>query len=321
MKRKAFYAILAITIIAVIVGISAIRKSHQKETTAIRVGYLPEIGSADHFVAKNEGLYEKAGLKIEATEFQSSNQIYDAMVRDDIDMIPDLSSIPVLVNQLKDPRKVKIFRTDLQYINKPFDQIIVMPYSPIQSPADLAGKKIGVFPGSTATAYIKDYLAAKNKVDISKTDFIQITPPSQLQALEAGSIDALYAYEPATTYALVKMNARAVGTPIQSWSTEGNPVSVGIISSKFLQANPVLAEKIIKIYDQTNYFLNNNDIETRQILIKELKLDPEVALKVNLNYHSKSNEINKEAYQELVEQLISFGVLESQPDLSTLFYK
>lgn len=320
MKKNIFYIILAAFIIITIIGIYSINKNKNQGKT-VRIGYLSDIGSADHFIAKNQNLYEKAGFKIKESVFNSSNQLYDAVARGDIDIVPDLSSVPILINQIKDPGKVKIFRTDLQYVDKPFDQIIVMPSSPIQFLNDLADKKIGVFPGSTATAFIKDYLYAKNSVDISKIEFIQIPPQEQLQALEAGSIDALYAYEPNATYALVKMEARVTGTPIQSWSKEGNPVTVGIVSSDFSQANPDLAEKIIKIYDQTNNFLKNNDTETRQILIKELKLDPEVAQKVNLNYHSNSDEINKEAYQKLIDQLISIGVLDSQPDMSTIFYR
>ena len=321
MKCKAFYAILAIAIISVIVGISAIIKIHQKKTTTIKVGYLPSIGAAPHFISKNESLYEKAGLEIEATEFQSSNQIYDAVAQGKIDITPDISSVPILINHITDPGKVKIFTTQIQNIDKPFDQIIVTQSSPIQSIENLAGKKIGVFPGSTATAYIKDYLAARNKVDISKTEFVQISPPSQLQALEAGSIDALYAYEPTLSAALVEINARPIGLPIQPSYIEENPNGVGIVSSKFLQANPNLAKKIIEVYDQTYDFLNDHDAETRQILIKELKLNPEVAQKVSFSYHSKSNEIDKDTYKKLVDLFISFGEIKSRPDLSILFYK
>jgi len=66
---------------------------------------------------------------------------------------------------------------------------------------DLEGKKIGVFPGSTATNLLKKFLS-DNNIDISKIEFIQIVPPNQLPALYGGSIDVLHAYEPTTAIAL-----------------------------------------------------------------------------------------------------------------------
>ena len=65
----------------------------------------------------------------------------------------------------------------------------------------MEGRKIGVFPGSTATNLLKKFLS-DNNIDISKIEFIQIVPPNQLPTLYEGSIDVLHAYEPTTAIAL-----------------------------------------------------------------------------------------------------------------------
>ena len=317
MKNKSILVIVAIIIIAVIAVI--FEGGKKSSDRVVKVGYLSILTGAPHFIALDQKLYENAGIKIEATQFQSSNQLYDAIANGDIDITPELSALPVLINHIKDTGRVEVFTTTKFTTEYPFDQLVVKNESKIIELTDLAGKKIGVFPGSTATAFLKDYLS-KNNVDTSKIEYVQIPPQNQLQAFEANSIDALYAYEPNLAMAQVK-HARVLGTPIFSSYLENNPLGVGIVSKKFKTEYPSLTKKIIGVYDQSFDYLVAKDQESRAILVREMKIDPEVAEKMNLVYHVKSTEINEEYLQKLIDILISFKELPSQPDLSTLFYK
>lgn len=317
MNKRISIPIFILVLLAIVVGVVMNNKNEPKKT--IRVGYLSILTGAPHFIAIDQKFYEKEGLNIEGTQFQSSNQLYDAIAKGDIDITPEVSVLPVLINHIKDSGKVKIFTTTEMTTQDPFDQLIVKNDSTITKLSDLAGKKIGVFPGSTATAFLKDYLI-KNGVDVSKIEFIQIPPQNQLQALEVNSIQALHAYEPNIATGLVKLKAKTLGSPVYSSYLENNPIGVGIVSAKFAAEQPRLAKKVIRIYDKSFDFLLTNDSESRNVLIKEMKIDPEVAKVMNLIYQTKSTDLDKNHFQKFVDILIELKELPSQPDLSTIFY-
>lgn len=321
MKSTKTLSIVGIIVVVLALGSYVIAKTLPSDNSnVVRVGYLSSVLGFPHHVALEKGLYEKANLKIEATEFQSSNQLYDALAQGNIDIAPELSALPVLINDLKDPGKIQIFSTTKINSERPFDQLLAPKKMNLTIPSDLAGKKIGVFPGSTATAFLKDYLT-KNNVDISKIEFIQIPPANQAQAFMSGSIDALYAYEPVLSQLIVKEGAIQIGSPIYASYLQDNPVGTGVVTTKFVQASPELAQKTINVYNEVFSFLEQNDTEARAIIEKTLHLDSDVAEQVNFMYQTLSTQIDQKHFQAMVDILLSLKELPSQPDLSHLFYK
>ena len=286
----------------------------------VRVGYITGIFSYLHFVAVDQGLYEKAGIKVEATEFQSASQLYDALAQGQIDATPQTSMFPILTNHVTDPGRVKVFSISRLPVSTPYDQLVVLPDSPIRQLSDLAGKKVGISPGGTGGMFLKDFLS-KRGVDISKTEFVLLPFPNQIQALEAGSIDALYAYEPNRTQALVVDHARSIDQSIFASYFEDDPQLAGALSAQFAVEEPLLAKKVVGAYDQAVDFSEQNETQLRTILNRDLRLDPEVVRQMNLIHEGKSTEIDRGKLQELVDLLLTIGGLKSQPDLSTLIYR
>ena len=318
MKRTTW--VIGILILVVIGGAVFLSNKKTESEPTVRVGYLPGLVGYLHFVAVDQGFYQKQGITVEATEFQSSNQLYDALAQGKVDITPELAALPVFINQVTDPGKVKII--DVSHIKntEPFDQLVVLPNSSVQTLSDLAGKKIGVFPGSTGTAFLRDFLS-KHDVDISGIEFVQLPAPNQTQALEAGSVDALFAYEPNRTYAIVKQNARLIGSPIFTSYVDDNPQGVAVISSVFLAKYPALAKRAIGAYDQASEFSEKSDAQLRTLLSKDMKIDPEVAQKMSLIHQGTSTEIDQTKLQAYADVLLSIGELKAKPDLSTLIYR
>ncbi len=312
--------VIGILILVVIGGVVFLSNRKTEPEPTVRVGYLPGLVGYLHFVAADQGFYQKQGITVEATEFQSSNQLYDALAQGKVDITPELAALPVFINQVTDPGKVKIIDVAHLRSTEPFDQVVVLPTSPIQSLPDLARKKIGVFPGSTGAAFLKDFLS-KRGIDVSGIEFVQLPAPNQIQALEAGSIDALYAYEPNRTYALVKQGARLIGPPIFTSYVDDDPNGVAVISSAFLTRYPALAKRAIGAYDQASEFSEKNDTQLRTLLSKDMKIDPEVAQKMSLIHQGTSTEIDQAKLQAYADVLLSIGELKARPDLSTLIYR
>jgi len=321
MRVKNIVVLLIVVIVVVVIAVVAFGKSKDGSADAtVRVGYLPIINGMPHFVAADMHLYEQAGLTVQATPFESSNQIYDALAKGDIDIAPDFSSLPVLINHLKDPGRVKVFSFTKFNSAHPFDEVVVKTDSPIKDIKDLAGKKVGVFPGSTATSFLKDYLS-KRGVDISKTQFIQIPASNQLQAFQSGSVDALYVYEPTLSHIIVKGFGRAITGAIYASYIEDSPIGLSAITTSFVTQHPDTARKVIDVYDEAFEKIAKEDAEDRDILMRNLKLDADVAAKVSFVQHVKSTELDTAHFQKYLDILLSLKEIPSQPDLSTLLYQ
>jgi NitT/TauT family transport system substrate-binding protein len=86
------------------------------------------------------------------------------------------------------------------------DAVLVQPR--IRTPADLAGKRIGVEPSALGALMLGGLLktARLRKHDVT---LVELSPVQQLQAWQSGEVDALICYEPNTTL-LQRMGARRI---------------------------------------------------------------------------------------------------------------
>ncbi len=303
----------------IIVGAFLIFYQKSSETKVVKIGYLPITASLPLYVAQENGYFSEQGVQIETVQMQSSNQLVDALVRGDIDVVVESSAVPALIAETIDSGKIKIFSASDITPETPFDSLVIKKDSSLSSLKDLEGKKIGVFPGSTATNLLKKYLS-DNGVDISKIEFIQVIPTNQLLALYEGSIDVLHAYEPTTAIALQSGNAKKLYGSIYAEQLNHNPQGVALISTKFISENSRLAKKTIFAFNKASDFISKNDAQTREIVVKYVKVDKSVADNVVFLYMSRSDKINKDALQAYADMLNAIGEMENKIDVSTLLY-
>lgn len=309
---------LAAVVLALIIG-SAVYFQLPQSERVIKIGYLPILASLTLYVAQENSYFDEQGIKIETIQLQSSNQLVDALLRGDIDVVPESSVIPVLAVETLDSGKIKIFSVSDATLETPFDSLVVKKDSELNTLNDLENKKIGVFPGSTATNLLKKFLSDKG-IDISKIEFVQIIPPEQLPALFADSVDVIHSYEPTTTIALESGETRKLYGSIYAEQLNHNPAGVGLISTKFIKENPDLAKKTIDAFNKASDFIKQSDAETRKIIPKYIKVEQNVADKVVFLYMSRSDEINKDATQAYADMLFELGELKTKLDVSGLFY-
>lgn len=317
-KKKYIWSVL---IIVVIVTMGLIIFGQPKDNKTVKIGYLSTatITALPIWIVQQQNLFVKAGIQAEFFPFQSSNQALEAVVRNDVDLVPGISSLPVYVAQLIDPEGVKGFSTT--YFSKdPGDAVITKLNSPIKTLKDLEGKKIAVFPGSTATNILKASLV-KNSVDASKVEITPLSPTNYLQALEVGSVDALYSYEPNTSLAISKGMARKVSGSLFTENVSDTPFSIGIISEKFVSEHSSLANDVIKVFKQANDYALSNEVTTKKLIAEKSDISKDAANMINLLPTKFGKDIDVQKTDEWLNWLVSLGELKSKPDLSNFFIK
>jgi ABC-type nitrate/sulfonate/bicarbonate transport system substrate-binding protein len=267
-------------------------------------------------IAKAKGFFESQNLEVEEKSMSTANLGIESLIRGDIDVMITTPIQTVLpVNNLQ-PNKFKIFSQNSDTIN--YDAIIVKSSSSYQSLADLKNKKIGVLPGSTATNIMKAYAKSKN-IEMGTAEYVQLAANLQLQALEAGSIDGLLAYEPTLSVAMEQGKFKKISGSI-AYEDPSAPIATALISQKLLDQKPDIAKRVIAAYDKAIYFIDQNELETRGIITTVYKLDPTISNKIGLSKNSLSTNMNAFKVQQYADYLFSIGEVKDRVDVGGLFY-
>lgn len=320
-SKIAVAIVAALLVVGIAIGVSPSRPSAPTEaSTTVRVGYFQShMGSAPILVADASGYFTDRNLTVEKQILASSNLAMDALVRGDLD-ISLLSMIPVLNAEAVDSGKVKIFAVSAITNDAPFDSLVVKNGSGVESVQDLAGKKIAVFPGTTATAFVKKYLTGRG-VDISGTEFVQMPLTDHLLALESGAVQAADMYEPVLSVALETGDVHTITKSIFAANFDRSPIGVYVVSTKFLGEHPDAAKKAIAALEEAMAYSNAHPDEAAKAIAAEFKIGDAVAARMSPLAFVPTTEFKNEFLSSFVDLLISFGEVEAQPDLDTLLYR
>lgn len=317
--KKSFWIIGIVAVLALVAV--WIGSSNKPSDYVVKIGYLPITASQLPLeIAQQKKFFEDQGITVQATQLQTSNQIVDALARGDIDLTPEISILPYLNAEMVDPGKMKIIALTDITSDVPFDSLLVKENSTIKTLEDLKGKKIGVFPGTSASNMFKLFLKEKG-IDSSTIQFVQLPPPQHLTALTAGSIDALFTYEPTISIALTSGGIRKIYGSVYSEQLEHSPLGVALVSTQFVNNHPREAKKAVNAFDRAFDYLHTNDKDVRDMTKTLFKLDQKVVDVLGMTYFRNSQQIDKTLVAKLLDILVASGEFTSKPDLTNAYYK
>jgi len=307
-------------LIAAILLLVFILQGCNNQPRKVKVGYLPMVSSLTHFVAENQGYYNEEGIEIEANPIKTSDLIAQDLVAGHTNVAIELSIVPLLRQNESAPNATKVFSVSKITGENGFDGIVVKNDSPYETLEDLSGKKIGVFPGSTAKNSLKE-IFVKQFPDLTLPEFVVIDPSLHLQSLESNDVDALFAYEPSLTIGIVKYNFRKISNSIYAIQYPSNPIGVAAINTKWLIENPKLANSFVKAIDRAVLFIKEHPQEARKILAEATNLEPDVIERINIMPMSLSTEIDPIHLQGYLKLLKDINEINTVPNAESFIYK
>lgn len=310
--------IIAVVLLSSILLIFAIR-SLGNEQTIIKIGYLSVAPDLSFFVALDQHYFEKQGLKVEPIKFESSNQVIDALVANQIDGTSIIALEALLSVEDKYPNEFKIFEMAAAEENTAVHKIVVKKESPISSLSDLEGKTIGTNPGSQMTVFLKLFL--KKYVDTSKINIVQLAPSLQVPALASGQVDALFALEPVGTISEVKGVAKVISVnPLYKELLKPFPTSASVFSNEFISKNSKTAKKYILAIEDAHRFIETNEIGAKKSLSSYANIDANITDKVGIYSYWNRNEIDINAVNKLIELYANNGILKKQVSIANILF-
>lgn len=157
----------------------------------VTLGVSRESLNALAYIARNEGLFEVAGLDVELVEYDSAQLALQAMLTDEVDACL-CADTPIVIAAIEgEPfRIIATVATDANDI-----KIVARKSAGISAPGDLRGKRVGTRRGTAAHfflhVYITRYGMADEDVVMSYDSFENVTA-----ALIAGELDAASLRQP-----------------------------------------------------------------------------------------------------------------------------
>jgi len=302
------------------VALHSCRPAPPKPAPTVRIGYLNLVTSLPLVIAQEKNFLTAQDIKFEPVPVATSNQLADDLIAGDIDCYIGASVVPVFAAELNSPGKMKVFTASEITPQQPFDALLVKVGSPINTLSDLSGKRIAVFPGSTATNLLKKYLTDKG-IDVSTITFVQLQPSQHLDSLKVGFVDAVHAYEPTIAIALSKDGVKKLHGSVYAAILSPNPISVSVVSAEFLKNHPKTAAKTISALQQACKFMKENDTETRSILLKQMALSKDAANRCSLLYMLPHDQIDPANFQKFADILTELGEIKGPIQADTLLYR
>ncbi len=205
-------------------------------------------------------------------------------------------------------------------------QIVVRESADIHAPADLLGKRIGMAKGAAVYIAIQS-MAKEFGLDLASVEFVHLMPDQQLEAMEAGNIEAMACWEPWTS------KAQAVGgTFLFSGARSEIPDNEGdinwLVDQSVLMTFPDNFERypetikaLLRAFRKATQFINENCEKAAEILSTPLSLKQEELVHIiSLNKYSMTmDNLFKIGLLSFRELLYQNGVISSTPPESDLY--
>jgi len=282
------------------------RSAMAQPAQPIRIGFQATLASAVDVVAIEDGLYEKAKIRIEPHKFDAGRGVRDAMVAGAVD-IGGMAVVPFIVGSAQ--REMVGVAVSSFFSGTVLLQ--VKPDSPIKRVEDLRGKKIGTAVGSSTHSVLVDKVLPAFGLKKGDYEIVNIGFANLISALASGAVDAATPNDPHAGLAEHEKLARTL-VSFEKYDLMPNML---VVRAAFLRQNEAavvnalrawlasvrmfredenrFARIISREYERQGYKLP--DSVTRQVLT-HIRVQPEISAEVR-KYLAETAEVMKAAKQ------------------------
>ncbi|WP_445429713.1 aliphatic sulfonate ABC transporter substrate-binding protein [Bacillus atrophaeus] len=280
--KKAF--ILLSAVIFLLAGCGSDGASGKKELKEINIGIQQSLSPL--LIAKEKGWFEEAfekeGIKVKWTEFQSGPPQFEGLAADKLDF-SQVGNSPVISGQAAG---ISFKEIGLSQDGLKANGILVKKDSGIDNLKDLKGKKIAVAKGSSGFDFL---YKALDQAGLSADDvnIIQLQPDEATSAFENGAVDAWSIWEPYLSIQTLKHEAKIIAN---GESTDLYSPGFTLVRTKFADEYPDEVVRFLKVYDKAVAWQKKHIEEAADLYADIKNLDKEVVKNV-LNNTEPLNEV------------------------------
>jgi ABC-type nitrate/sulfonate/bicarbonate transport system substrate-binding protein len=242
------------------------------DSDTLRIASNSNASCLTAWVAIDEGIFKKHGLDVDYTKVENVGTLPPALGKSfDVVFVTPVQAIAAVAQGIP---VTEIAGSSLDTAKDPNSYLMVADDSPLEDLSDVEGKTIGVLTEVGTLHYATLNLLKQAGVDPDSVSIKQVDGPTQLDQLQAGSIDAVETLAPFSQQ-LEQAGARSLGTPFASM---GDEISViwWASSNEWADDNPDKVSAFQDSLEEAEKFIQDNDAEARDILQKYTGLPAEV---------------------------------------------
>jgi NitT/TauT family transport system substrate-binding protein len=231
--------------LAIAVTVGPLAAAHAETKIKIILNWKYEGPQGMFFLAQDRGYFKAEGLDVSFDQGNGSGAAVPQVANGAYDMgFGDINALIELAAKKPDEAPVGVF----MLYNKPPFAVAVKADSPIRTPADFAGRKLG---GAANDGALKLFpaLCTIAKIDCSKVEITNMQPNLREQMLMQGQVDGVFGY--VTT---IRFAAKGIGLDpdkqlrLIRFGDYGMDLysNAIIVSRKFIQAHPDAVKGFLK---------------------------------------------------------------------------
>lgn len=292
----------------------------------LRLGYFPNVTHAPALAGLSEGFFAEslgANVTLETATFNAGPSVIEALFAGQIDIsyIGPNPAINGFVQSDGDALRIIAGATSGGAL------FVVHPDSGIQSPADLAGKKLTTPQlGNTQDVALRAYLAANGLGSREQGGNVEVIPTANADALSLfvqGQIAGSWVPEPWATRLVLEGNGRVFLDEADLWPTGDFVTTHVIVRTEFLEEHPDVVAAFLRGHLAALDFLNE-DPERAKTVVNEGIAAISAALpqpvidgaweNLRFTYDPISSSLVKSA-----ADAFALGYLQDEPDLDGIY--
>jgi NitT/TauT family transport system substrate-binding protein len=238
--------------------------------------------------AKRQKLFEKEGIKVEATVYRSGAEAFEAVAAGAADVT--VGSTAIVAGGIRKGVKTKAFAAISLGYNGWF--LMVKSDSKIKNVSELEGKKVGITSAGSASDILARWTMAEKKVHFTTAP---LGGGGLVPNLLTGNVDAIVIYSPLS----FKVLQAKTGRSLIDYGVESpkHLSGVWIASEKMIKEKPAVMQKLTNALVHATDFLHNNREAAIKIIADIDEIPPKVAAAEfdgNIKKLSLTGEMTKE---------------------------
>lgn len=258
-------------LICALLAASAPAGGRADELPVIRLGMSPVETEAGVYYAEELGLFRKAGISVEVTNFAGGAAITAGIASGALDV--GAANPLSLANAFLRGIPVKVIASGSLYSTaSPQSLLVISPAKAAPAPSELNGKVFcGVSVGGMDQLAV-DAWTDKMGGDATTIKFVEVPPAAVPEALAQGRVDLCVLAEPALTPAIADKRVKPISKVYGV--AYGNRFTMALFfsSNTWLAANPALAKKFVGALTDAQVWASTHPEQAAVILEKYTKL-------------------------------------------------
>lgn len=290
--------------------------SHKTEKV-VNIGYMQVSTGLPLFVALEQKMFEREGLKVETIQFESVNEAMNSLLTGRIDCIQGVGFTTFMAVEQNVTDQFKLIWSCADTKEKFTSGLLKrkgLPYSIIE---DLKKKKIGTYTGTSQLINLKVILRNLKINPDKDVEIIQVGRQIELQAFSSGQFDFLFTIEPDVTIAIEKNIGEVfIQNPRVKYIFDPFVAGGAVVSTKFINERKDDLTKLIKVANESIDYIRLHEQEAKSFLPKYTPLTIDIAQKSGLYEFWKLGEENRSAMQALADLYLKEGDLKKPVNTS-----